>query len=100
MSKFDEIRKIYSPMDVAPQPALRGPVVGCPQCRGTSGHTYVGQVEFQFCVAHRCYWSWGMDFGTAVSPALLERQKREWTDLGLEDFQQVEPWLRDMVAAA
>jgi hypothetical protein len=90
VSKFDEIRDVQT--EGEQQPRFE-PTIGCPTCHGQSGLVIVGRQNIYYCAEHKVFWlglliPWAEPFAETD-----ETQRREWNEAGLENFEQVTPWI-------
>ena len=64
----------------------------CPICHKTDGHANAGRSHEFFCKKHKTRWSAGSNLLDDWRYQTLEEQLRIWDEIGLEDFQEVEPY--------
>jgi hypothetical protein len=60
----------------------------------------VGRQSINGYSVHKCYWFWGLNSYSRPFAELEADQREQWNKLGLENFQQVQPWILGQTATA
>jgi hypothetical protein len=77
----------------------------CPHCYKTDGFANAGKSHRFYCKQHRVSWYVGSNLFSNWRDQTEEEQRRIWNEIGLNDFESVEPyhpapydkWLREAV---
>lgn len=64
---------------------------GCPQCGGNDGCANVGKTHLFYCSEHKTKWSPGSNLFSGWRDETEEDQRKRWEEIGLGDFDAVEP---------
>jgi hypothetical protein len=64
----------------------------CPICHKTDGYANAGRFHRFFCKEHKTSWGAGSNLFSDWRDQTEEEQHRIWDEIGLDDFQDVEPW--------
>jgi hypothetical protein len=65
----------------------------CPICHKTDGHANVGRRHVFYCKEHKTSWCIGSNLLSSWREQTEEEQHRIWNEVGLDEFEDVEPYL-------
>ncbi len=93
---FDQI---YNAHDAGEAHLVFGPTTGCPECHRTEGEVSINRQQVQYCATHQLYWLWSLSPYVRTA-AQIEKGRKDWIALGLENMKQVRPWIAGQRVAA
>jgi hypothetical protein len=64
----------------------------CPVCHRTDGYANAGQAHRFYCKEHKTSWLAGSDLFSCWRYETEEQQRKIWDEIGLNEFDDVEPY--------
>jgi hypothetical protein len=64
----------------------------CPVCHKTDGYANAGKSHVFYCKEHKTCWCVGSNLFSSWREQTEEEQVRVWDEMGLEEFEDVEPY--------
>jgi hypothetical protein len=65
----------------------------CPVCHRTDGYANAGRSHRFYCTKHKTSWLAGSNLFSDWRRQTEEEQRKLWSDIGLDDFKDVEPFV-------
>jgi|HubBroStandDraft_4_1064222.scaffolds.fasta_scaffold283101_3 hypothetical protein len=72
----------------------------CPVCHKTDGFANAGRSHRFYCKEHKTSWHVGGNLFSSWRGQTEDEQRRIWNEIGLEDFEDVKPYVHPRGAAS